>query len=466
MLKELKILLSDSKASKKFLFSLLIISGGLLSQAPLLSATLYSLDIIDSSIQISADNLKKINIIGNNSGNVIISIPELTLNNVYELNSEQNLNKLKQSIPQIKSFKVVQYSLEPAEARIIINSYKNISPEIIQNEKENFVTIKLNIDKSSNFHTNNYEKPFLKESIKDTMLGKIDCGNVSHDLLKAIELKSAGNIIESEKIFNNILEENPENLWSIYYLSLIQIEKSNLEEAKELINKNISINPNFFASYYALGIINDIEGNNEKAIESYKQAILLNPDSQNSHYRLGLDYLKQNEYEQAEKEFQITLAIYPEHNGALQNIGLINLKKSNFEKANKYFKLSLRTDSLNNLGNLLLQSSELEKAIEIFSLALKLEPDNDILNYNIAKAFQANDQTEKAIEYYNKSIKLNPNLFNAHYNIAIIQAQKGENKQAIDSFYSYLKLNPGADDEDQITSLISKLEEIVKHEAP
>ena len=105
-----------------------------------------------------------------------------------------------------------------------------------------------------------------------------------------------------------------------------------------------------------------------------------------------------------------------------------------------------------------------KQALNYFEIAMKLDPQNSIITYNIAKAYQMLEENDKALEYYTQATKINPNIYNAYYNMAIIYAQKGANKDAIDNFNTYLELNPQPNDKNQILSLISKLETITENE--
>lgn len=447
-----------AKTIKSSLIVLLLMT--LNSSLPLHAATVNAIKIDSGKIILDTYDLKKLNIKGNETNTVTIILPETTLKDMYSFNNESLTDKLKRTIPEIYSVEIVQYSLDPAEARIIIKASTSISPEISNDEENNQVLINLITSKKTLNPTIEITDP-IDES---TPVGTYSSPGLSNDLEEIIqEINTTDTRLSQEKL-EKIIQKDEKNLWAKYYLSLLLIKSNNLTLAKELNNGILKINPTFFASYYTLGIINDMEGKIDDAIEMYLKANRIFPEYQDSHYRLGLDYLKQENYDLARNSFNRTIAIYPEHDGALQNLGLIALKQSKTEEAKRYFKKALRSDALNNLGNLYIQSNDPKFAIKFFNLALSLDPENAIINYNIAKSYQMINDNDMAIEYYQKTLKLNPDMANAHYNLGIIYAHMTKNKMAIEEFQSYLSINPDSNDATTVKGLISKLEKLNSNE--
>lgn len=466
MLQKLKILLPSYKARKALLSILFISATTAIINLSAIGASLNSLDISGHSLVLNAEGVNKINIEGNNTEDVIIILPNVILKDIYSINSVNLTTQLKNNIPEIKSLQVFQHSIEPPEARITIKATNPIEPKVKKNEKTNEIVIELKCNNTAQSRSFFTEKQPDYKNFQDTPSSPTKSIPPGTDLFKILSLRRTGEIALSKSEIEKFLIDNPDDLWANYYLSLIHLDTKDFEKAKELNNKILKLNPDFFTSYFTLGIINDIEGNSDQAIELYKKANKLYPEYLNGHYRLGLAYLKKGEFELAEDEFKWTISIYPEHTGALQNLGLIYLKTSRLELAKTYFKQSLRTDVLNNFGNLLLETDKGNEALNYFLLALNLDPENSILNYNVAKAYQASEEYEKALNYYQKALTIDPEMFNAFYNIAVIKTQQGKSKEAIEAFTSYLHLNPQADDASQVTSLISKLEEISQNEHP
>lgn len=460
MLTRLEKLLASLKANKihKVIFFLLLVV--LTSNVSVLSADINSLEVNDNKLVINASGVESLKISGNDTTKVSIILPNTALSDIYSFNTDVITAQLKKHAPEIVSIKVVQYSLDPAETRIVITSSSPIQPKITQDENNDKIIVSIGNEISDFVPPVTLNKPVLKKKIDISNIEENTLTEISSELDDAIKARAEGNLDKAASSFLNLYESDSKNYWAGYYLSLIYIKKFELAKAREINQQILNDNPQFFPSYYAIGIINDINGDFENSIEMYNKANKIFPEYQSSFYRLGLAYLKKEDYAQAEQAFRRVLEIYPEHSGALQNLGLILLKHSQFEEAKNYFKMAIRPDALNNLGNIFLNSSDAREAVKYFSFALDIEPRNAIICYNLARSYQLLEDTGKAIEYYDKALALDPNMYNAQYNKAIMFANAGQNDKAIDAFYSYLDLNPEAKDANNVLSVISKLEKL------
>jgi tetratricopeptide (TPR) repeat protein len=458
MLIKSKTSFSGSKAKRTLLYLIIVSITMLFCNTGLFAATLSSIKADANKLILDTNGLEKVRLAGNDTNNVIIILPDTKLQNIYGFQSTELTRTIQKNVPGITSIEVVQYALDPPEARIIVKATRNIKPDITQNDKNNQVVIHFETGKPPISNLINQSKPKLRDKINYYNLPNFKFSENNDQIDSIVSLKVNGDeesaIRELESLYNNT--RNP---WAGYKLSLYNVNKGHLETASKINEEILSKNKDFFASHYALGIINDIKGDTDKAIQHYKQACSIYPEYQNARYRLGLAYMKNENYAAAEKEFLRTLDIYPEHAGALQNMGLLLLKLSRVDEAKDYFKLSLRTDALNNLGNIFLRDNDTSDALKFFAFAIKLEPQNPILNYNLARSYQLLEEKEKALHYYEKAISLKPDMYNAYYNIAIIHTQLGNSERAINSFYEYLKLNPEALDSGQVNTYISQLKE-------
>lgn len=436
----------------------------LISPAFLNAATLDSLEVKGNKLILNSKNLKKFSLKGNNTSKITLILPETVLNDFYKFNDKLLMEKIQSQIPKISGFQVVQYSIEPAQARIIIKSRNILSPDIKLNEKENKVIISFS---ASDTTTKSSIAPTIKSS-QNTYTEKCNPDNqimkLSTEIFNTIFTSDGDQNENKLETLENYLSKNPDNYWIKYYLSRAYLAKGETELARVLSKDMISNHPNFFASYYTMGIINDIDNKSTEATKMYTKTIELNPEFQDAHYRSGLAYLKANNNTEAEKAFLRTLQIYPEHNGALQNLGLLYLKNSNTEKAKKYLLKSLRADTLNNMANIYLQENNTKKAIKYLQLAKETSPDNAIVYYNLGKAYQAQDKTEAALKAYKKALELDNKLANAHYNLAIIYTKMEENKLALNAFKEYLKVSPEASDKTNVEQIILKLEKLITYE--
>ncbi len=104
----------------------------------------------------------------------------------------------------------------------------------------------------------------------------------------ALNHHHAGQFVEAERLYRQILQIEPNNPDAFHFLGLIahKVEKENI--AKELIRKSIEINPNNYVYYSNLGVILRKQGESEKALEAYQKALSLKQDDTETLYNLGL----------------------------------------------------------------------------------------------------------------------------------------------------------------------------------
>ena len=95
---------------------------------------------------------------------------------------------------------------------------------------------------------------------------------------EAFELHKNGSLQEAKKIYEEILEEIPNDFNCLHHLGLIAKKNEEYLSAIELISQAVSINPNSSAAHYNLG--NTLQGLNriKEAIASYDKAIAIKPD--------------------------------------------------------------------------------------------------------------------------------------------------------------------------------------------
>lgn len=119
---------------------------------------------------------------------------------------------------------------------------------------------------------------------------KIQLGVVQHRL---------GRYKEAQKIYEEILDKEPDNISILNNLCAIKLLFGKLSEAKDLAKKTISIKPSYIDPYINLGNILKDSGNINEAIEVYEKALTIDPQNKValSNLLLAIHYsTKSNDY--------------------------------------------------------------------------------------------------------------------------------------------------------------------------
>ncbi|MDC6465283.1 tetratricopeptide repeat protein [Pelagibacteraceae bacterium] len=179
---------------------------------------------------------------------------------------------------------------------------------------------------------------------------------------------------DSEKLYTEIINKEPEHLEANFGLGLLFLRIKNINKiykAKSQFEKTIKINPNYAASYNNLGQIFLVLGENKKAAKYFEKTIELQPDLAAPYNNLGNILLDFGENKKALKCFEKAIQIQP---------GLIAAH--------------------NNLGTVLGLMKEYKKAIECFKKAIELNYKNPMSHYNLGKAYKDSKNYPEAIKCF------------------------------------------------------------------
>ena len=176
--------------------------------------------------------------------------------------------------------------------------------------------------------------------------------------------------------FDEAISKDPKN---IHILDEKAKYTENLNEAQKIYDKIIEINPNYVDAYYQKSIIYIYQKNAEKALEYAKKAVEMDCNNEEYQYNLARIYGNQGEFDKAIDCAKFSLSITPNDIDKYWFIGYMYLEKQDIEGAMAYFK-------------------------EILSI----NPNNYKTLSKIAYNLSCYKQYKKAYEYYQKAFRVNP----------------------------------------------------------
>ena len=133
-------------------------------------------------------------------------------------------------------------------------------------------------------------------------------------------------------------------------------------------------------------------------------------------------------------------------NSLLQD-AINNFKRNNFSEAKiLLFKIldiePHNFDALNIIGVITGKENNHIEAINFFKKAQKIRPDNNLINFNLAKAFSESGNDLEAIKYYEIAIRLDKNHLGSWLNFANSLYQLERYDEALIHYDQALKLKP------------------------
>jgi tetratricopeptide (TPR) repeat protein len=190
-------------------------------------------------------------------------------------------------------------------------------------------------------------------------------------LALAAEHHKAGRFEEAERLYREILRENPVNVDAVRMLGRVALSASRNADAERLFRRAIKIAPDFAGALADLGRLLKEQNRFEEAIECFERVIELEPDNPQAHCQLagtlapaGLTYRAIEAYEKA-------LELNPKFPGARLGLG----------------------HSLKTVGRQ-------EEAIAAYRECIRLRPDNGESYWSLAnlKTYRLSDDDIAAME--------------------------------------------------------------------
>jgi tetratricopeptide (TPR) repeat protein len=223
----------------------------------------------------------------------------------------------------------------------------------------------------------------------------------------------AGRLEEAKTVYLALLEKNPNDLDSLYGLSLALFAIGQSEQALPLIEKVVQLRPERPDFLYNFGVILNSLNRRAEAIAAFRTALCLKPDF-------------------AEAIFNLASALHAEGNlpEAIANYG--QLLQLNPRHAAGYV----------NLGNAFISAGNLTDALAAFDRACEIAPHLAEAHYNRANALRALDRAPEAVEAYKEAVRLRPDWFDAWNNLGGVYRNLQQIDLALDAFQKTLALSP------------------------
>jgi tetratricopeptide (TPR) repeat protein len=223
---------------------------------------------------------------------------------------------------------------------------------------------------------------------------------IKNKLEKAIEFHQQNNFNEAKKVYEEIIEINP-NIAEVHHnLGILLKSFNKLDEAEESFSKSILLKPNFAISHYQMGNTKYKLQKFKDSEYCYEKAISLKSNFLEAYINLGRAQRELRKFKEAEESLRNANKINPDFPEVNTLLGLIlfdrgrlsdDLQHKNLDKLNEAKKLLLKSINQNpnysishlNLGLVYQEFGELNDAKESFQKSLKLDPSSNYAKNNL-----------------------------------------------------------------------------------
>lgn len=186
---------------------------------------------------------------------------------------------------------------------------------------------------------------------------------------------------------------------------------------------------------------------NDRKRTLFKEAVNLCPTMAEIHYNFGQFLAQQGDQEEAKISFEKAIDI-DERVEFLLGLARVLLAESKNEEAKEVYEKILNRDKLHpsalqGLAIISERQGNRDLAISQFSQAIAVEPDNPIIQFNLAVLYEKKGLKKEALAMYEKAIELGKGQSKeAFFRAALLQIENGETASAIKNLEKASTLAP------------------------
>lgn len=271
--------------------------------------------------------------------------------------------------------------------------------------------------------------------------------DISTSLHIALQHHLAGRLQEAELIYQQILQDHPNQSDALHLLGEIAYQRGQFDSAITLITHAIQANPVIPTYHITLGRAYKDQGKLDQAVSCYQRALTLNPNDAIGLNGLGNVLFDQGRFEEAIASYTHALSFQPDLAIVHCNLGNALKALSRFDEAIQSYlnTIALKPDHLDaclKLGNLLYAVGKLDDAKASYDIALAIDPNVAETHSNLGNIYQTQGKLQEAVDSYYQALSLKPDLCEAWNNLGNALHAQGKLEEAISSFQQALAINP------------------------
>ena len=244
-------------------------------------------------------------------------------------------------------------------------------------------------------------------------------------------LHRQGKLIDAEKIYQQVLNQNPRHSDAHHLLGLIAHSHRQFDRAIALISQSIQENPNNPVANSNLGVVLYDINRIDEAIVRYDRAIHLKSDHAEAYSNRANALKSLKLYDRALEDCDKAIAISPGYADAHYNRGNVLTELEQFEEAVASYDRAITSrpsfpDAYCNRGNALKDLNRLEEALASYEQAISLRPDYAEAHSNRGTALHRLGRLDEALVNYERSMALKPDHAMAHWNRGLVLLLRGQ----------------------------------------
>jgi tetratricopeptide (TPR) repeat protein len=240
---------------------------------------------------------------------------------------------------------------------------------------------------------------------------------------------------EAKKMFIKYLEQNPDDLNSLIYLSQIAVAQQNIPSIKFYNKRILSVEPTNIDALINLGVLYSVEQNYDKAVEFLSKAVKVDQDNELALFNLGVVYGTSGDLNNAVSTLNQAAKINPNNGEIFLTLGMFYLQSELYDEAEINFKRAIDisnnlTEALKGLVILYQYQGKLNESANFIRQLEELSPNLKQLNLLKANQKYLEGEIENAIKLTLEEISKYPDDADAYYLLGNLYSLTGEYKKS------------------------------------
>ncbi len=208
-------------------------------------------------------------------------------------------------------------------------------------------------------------------------------------LAEALQFHRAGQLIEAEQLYRQILETQPDHPEALHLLGVAVLQRGSAEEAVSLIGKAIAIDGAKAVYHNHLGAALHRSGRMEDSLKACRTALALDPNHADAYANLSLALNEMERFDEGLQASDMAIGLNPSLAAAHCSRGAALHSLGRYEEALAALLHSAaldphHPDTHHYLGATLHRLGQLEASIVAFQRAVALKPDYPQPHFGLA----------------------------------------------------------------------------------
>ncbi len=242
-------------------------------------------------------------------------------------------------------------------------------------------------------------------------------------LQQAVDAHQSGNLNEAEKLYQSVLEQQPQQPDALALLGVVLAMKGETARAIELIEQAIQRDPTSALFKFHLGNVLMDAKKLPQAIVAFRQAIKLQPNFAQAYFNMGNALRAADDWPGAAAAYKKTIQHNPVYAEAYNNLAHTLVHEKEYDEALSMAKKAVEIapnygDGWLTLCNVAEHVKDYPLAVKAGEYNIKLQPDNHRAWFGYGIALNRVDRHEEALAMYKRSLELNPERADIWDNLA------------------------------------------------